>query len=198
MNGKTILLFLFIFSVLVVPCSFGREGEHRGERNMLTVDIQFSDPYGKTVTNSEGVFYYIGDFVYHEDKVYPSEYWGEFPLYFFGTKTGVTVKVTNNGPRAKAKVRIQTEAYVLKLDGSNGVALLDPRIIDVEVQRGETKTIDASFVVEYREGVDSGLDRFVVKVLHINAGGGPGNSEPALIMVKEGIFCPPKYTGDSL
>ena len=48
-----------------------------------------------------------------------------------------------------------------------------------------------SFKAEYNPGAESGLDRFLVKVLHMNEGGGPGNAEPALIMIKEGVFCPP-------
>ena len=42
---------------------------------------------------------------FHEDKVYPPQYWGDFPLYFFGSKVGASVTVTNNGPRAKEKLR---------------------------------------------------------------------------------------------
>lgn len=193
MNKKIILLSFITFSLILVPQSFSKQGKHIGEQDMLDVDIQFSNSFGKTVTNSDGIFYHVWGWIFHEDKVYPTQYWGEFPLYFFGTETGVTVTVTNKGPRAKAKVRIQTEAYVLHTDGSSGVALTDPQIIDVEVRRGETKTIDASFIAEYVPGAESGLDRFLVKVFHMNEGGGAGNPEPALIMVKEGIFCPPEY-----
>lgn len=194
MNNKiTILVLVILFSLIFVPQSFAKQGKHVGEQNMLDVDIQFSNSYGETITNADGIFYHFYGMVIHENKVYSSKYWGEFPLYFFGTTTGVTVKVTNNGPSAKAKVRIQTEANVLRTDGSNGVTLAEARVIDVEVARGETKTIDASFVAQYVPGAESGLDRFTVKVSHMNEGGGKGNPEPALIMVKEGVFCPPEY-----
>lgn len=186
-----------IVSLMVVPLvftsgMFAQQGNHTGEQKMLVADIQFSGAAGTTVTNADGVDYCFWGYVAHEDKVYPPKYWGTFPLYFFGEKVGVTVTVTNKGPRAKSKIRIKTECYVLNTDGSSGVALTAPKVIDAEVARGETKVIDASFVVQYVAGAESGLDRFLIKVLHINEGGGPGNEEPGLIMVKEGIFCPPK------
>jgi len=183
---------LFIcFSVISVPKSIAKGGNHYGERQMLDVDIQFSGSAGKTITNASGIFYHYGGRVIKENKVYPPEYWGEYALYFFGTKVPITVTVKNSGPRAKAKIRIKTEVYCLLANGSNGVALAAPGAIDVEVGKGETKTIDASFVCGYVPGAESGLDRFTVKVLHTNSGGGSGNSEPALIMSKEGVFCPP-------
>lgn len=183
---------LFIcFSVISVPQSIAKGGNHYGERQMLDVDIQFSGAAGKTITNASGIFYHYWGRVIKENKVYPPEYWGEYALYFFGTKVPITVTVKNSGPRAKAKIRIKTEVHCLRADGSSGVALMSPRVIDVEVGRGETKTIDSSFVCGYVPGAESGLDRFTVKVLHMNRGGGRGNPEPALIMSKEGVFCPP-------
>ena len=187
----SVLIFFICFSVISVPQFIAKGGIHYGERQMLDVDIQFSGSAGTTITNASGIFYYYGVHVIKENKVYPPEYWGEYALYFFGTKVPVTVTVRNSGPRAKAKIRVKTEAYCLHTDGSSGVALMSPMVIDVEVGRGETKTIDSSFVCGYTAGAESGLDRFTVKVLHMNRGGGKGNLEPALIMSKEGVFCPP-------
>jgi hypothetical protein len=170
----------------------GGSGAHKGEKKQLDVDISFFGESGWTVTNADGTEYhrYSGS-VKYEDKVYPSEYWGTFPLYFFGYQTGITVTVTNNGPRKVAKLRITTEAYQLRTDGSSGHALREPTSIDIELARGETRTIDASFVVNQTPESESGLDRFIVKVSHPNEGGGNGNTEPGLIMVQEGVFCPP-------
>lgn len=195
---RKIAAVIGIFVLLVLsPVAMGskggvKAGEHRGEVKQLDVEIQFSNSFGTTVTDSTGTYYLVWGYTFKEDKIYTPEYWGSYPLYFFGTEVGVTVKVTNHGPRKKAKVLIKTEAYVLKVDGTNGVALKDPTTIELTVYRGETKCIDASFVSEWAPGAESGLDRFVVKVLHPNNGGGPGNSEPALIMSKEGVFCPPE------
>jgi len=179
------------FSVIAVSQSAAKGGNHYGERQMLDVDIQFSGAAGTTITNADGIFYHYYGRVIKENKVYPPEYRGEYPLYFFGTKVPITVTVRNSGPRAKAKIRVKTEVYCLRTDGSSGVALMSPKVIDVEVGKGETKTVDSSFVCGYVPGAESGLDRFTVKVLHMNSGGGAGNTEPALIMSKEGVFCPP-------
>jgi hypothetical protein len=173
-----------------------RAGNHTGEQKQLDVDIAFSDEYGYTLTNPDGTYYcYWGTTVY-EDKVYPEAYHGIYPLYFFNTRVGVTVTVTNNGPRRKAKLRIRTEACVLRTDGSNGAPLTVPREIDIEVARGETRVIDASFIAQPSADTESGLDRFLVKVSHPNAGEGSDGNTPALILMKEGIFCPPEYAGD--
>jgi len=191
------LTFLLSFIFLLYTFSFcAGQGKHIGEQQMLDVEIVFSESFGTTVTNSEGTYYkFFWGYTLYEDKVYPQQYWGEYPLYFFGLPVGVSVKITNKGPREKCKVRVKSEAFVLKVDGSNGVSLMEPKIAEVEVRKGETKVIDASFVCEYVEGAESGLDRFIVKVLHINEGIGSerNNYEPALIMQKEGVFCPPKY-----
>ncbi|MFH1352463.1 MAG: hypothetical protein ABIH68_02690 [bacterium] len=184
------VLFIY-FSLNLVSQSIAREGNHYGERQMLDVDIQFSGSAGTTITNAAGIFYHYYGRVLKENKIYPPEYWGEYPLYFFGTRVPITVTVRNSGPRAKAKIRVRTECNCLLTDGSNGVALMSPLVIDAEVGKGETKTIDSSFVCGYVAGAESGLDRFTVKVMHMNSGGGPGNEEPALIMSKEGVFCPP-------
>lgn len=191
---KIKILALCTIPILISTLLFAetKQGKHIGEQKMLDVQIEFLNSFGKTVTNAEGTFYYYYNwFLGKEDKVYPPQYWGEFPLYFFGWPTKVLVKVTNLGPRAKTKVVIKTESYVLRTDGSNGAMLKLPETIEVEVNKGETKVIDVTFTTMWTPEADSGLDRFIVKVLHINEGGGPGNPEPALIMQKEGIYCPP-------
>ena len=170
-----------------------KAGKHLGETRQLEVEITFWGEFGQTVTDENGTHYYrYSGGTSHEDKVYPPEYWGTFPLYYFGMSNGVTVTIRNNGPRRKAKLCIRTEAYVLRTDGSSGHALIAPREIEVEVARGETETIDASFIIFYTPQSESGMDLFFVKVSHANEGGGPGNSEPALIAVKQGVFCPPE------
>ncbi|MCD6422724.1 MAG: hypothetical protein J7L42_01215, partial [Elusimicrobia bacterium] len=173
------ILFLVCF---VFMSGFAYAGNHKGEAKQLDVRIEFSGSYGTTITNSEGIFYHFWGYCFKEDKIYPPKYWGAFPLYFFGTKVPVKVIVKNNGPRAKAKIRVKVEAYCLLTDGSNGTSLMEPKTIEVVVAKGEQRIIDASFVAQYVEGADSGLDRFIVKVLHINEGGGKGNPEPALVM----------------
>jgi len=164
----------------------------------LDVDIQFSGSVGETVTDASGITYKFYGIEVKDDQIYPSRYWGTVPLYFFGMNIPVKVIVTNKGPREKAKIRVASSAHCLNTDGSNGYRLKDTQITDVVVRKGETKEIDASFVCEYSPEADSGLDRFIVRVLHMNSGKAPGNQEAALIMTKEGIFCPPEYIPESI
>ena len=183
----------YLVAVLLFSMPVFSQGKHKGEVNQLDVDISFYAISGQTTTDASGIRYCnAAGRCSYENKVYPPEYWGTYPLFYFGRLTGITVKITNKGPRNVAKVLITTEAYVLKTDGSSGTPLIQPRYIEVEVEKGETKIIDASFTPQYTPGMDSGLDRFLVKVSHLNQGGGKGNPEPGLIMVKEGVFCPPE------
>ncbi|MEA3507052.1 MAG: hypothetical protein U9R36_06160 [Elusimicrobiota bacterium] len=189
MVKKTLLLFFV--GLTLTGTGYSKGGKHIGERKMLDVKIEFLKPSGRTITNENGTFYHYRGRVYSESKVYLRKYWGEFPLYFIGRPAYIKVTVANRGPRAKAKVRIKTECYTLNTDGSDGMSLMEPKIVDIEVPDGQSETVDATFTINYRPGLESGLDRFKVKVLHMNRGGGKGNEEPALIMEKEGIFCPP-------
>jgi hypothetical protein len=170
----------------------GEPGPHFGELKQLSVKIQFSGASGTTVTDEDGITYASGSWSAREDKVYPSEYWGMFPLYFFGQEVGITVTVTNLGPRNKFKLVIRTEAYCLRTDGSNGATLLAPTDTEIEVLRGETVVVDSSFTADFVEGAESGLDRLIVKVLHPNVADNGSDGESALILQKEAVFCPPE------
>lgn len=173
-----------------------KTGNHDGEVAQLEVNVTFSGSFGETVTDNRGTTYNVWGFSFFEGKVYPPEYWGVFPLYFFNTAVGVTITVKNIDPRHIAKLRIRTECYTIKTDGSSGVALVAPQeTTDFEIEPGETETINATFTAAYVAGADSGLDRLVVKLLHPNEGGG-STYDPALILVKEAVFCPPEYQGD--
>ncbi len=207
-TSRVLLLAIFILSVGLSVSSHGngrsrrrpaelrKSGEHKGERKQLDVGIAFSGEYGQTVTDASGTYYHVWGYVFHENKVYPPEYWGVFPLYFFGTEVIATVAVHNKGPRRKTNLRVTTECYCLKTDGSNGAPLKEPCETDIQVLRDETVVVDASFVAIDSPGMESGLDRFIVKLSHPNSGGGPGNPDPALILLEEGILCPPDYEGE--
>ena len=167
-------------------------GPHFGELKQLSVNIAFSGASGTTVTDESGITYSAGGWSVSEDKVYPSEYWGTYPLYFFGQEVGITVTVTNLGPRQKFNLVVRTEAYCLRTDGSNGATLLAPNDTEIEVLCGETVVVDSSFTADFVSGAESGLDRLIVKVLHPNVVDSPSGDEPALILQKEAIFCPPE------
>ena len=113
------------------------------------------------------------------------------PLYFFGTEAQVTIAVTNNGPQAKAKVQVVSEAFILNTDGTNGTSFGNQLTQDLEIARGETAYIDASFFANVSPELDSGLDRFSIKISHANNNN--GNNNAGLIAEYEAIFCPPEY-----
>lgn len=194
MKRNALWLVIGLLVLLVAAPVVAATGRHEGEQRQLTVGIDFSKQQGTTITNADGIFYYYLNvyLIGHENKVYPEQYRGSFPMYFFGGEIGTTVTVTNNGPRARTKVRIIAEAHCLRTDGTNGVAIMEPQVTEIELARGETRVIDASYIARYVAGAESGLDRFTIKVQHVNEGGGPGNAEPALIMIREAILCPPE------
>lgn len=146
------------------PGSVSKDGWHTGERQNLDIDIAFHGAYGETVTDGEGTTYSYYGQSHHEAKVYPPEYWGVFPLYFFGTPVGITVSIENKSAVNTAHLSVGTECYVLKADASNGGTLLSPGSFYMDVEPGQTKTFDASFNAEYSDDLESGLDRFLVKI----------------------------------
>ena len=121
---KKIVLVALCLSLAAVSSVLGKQGRHIGENRMLDVDIIFSNPSGTTVTDASGVYYKYWGYVFHENKVYPQQYWGEYPLYFVGQHIPITVTVTNKGPRAKSKIRVKTEAYTLQTTGASGMSVL--------------------------------------------------------------------------
>ncbi|MFO7870660.1 MAG: hypothetical protein R6V03_04420 [Kiritimatiellia bacterium] len=188
---KTTLYFAsamaIVLSCHVAVSSAQARGGARGERTRtpaentdddwgdvidVGVDIAFSGSYGETVTDENGTFYHVWGYVFYEDKVYPPEYWGVFPLYFFGTEVGVDVAIQNRSSVRKADVLVRNESYCLRTDGGNGAALMTPTDTLVEVDRDGTRTVDASFVAGYVPQAESGLDRFLVKVLGLENGAG--------------------------
>jgi hypothetical protein len=143
-----------------------KSGEERGEPLQLNVDIAFSRQWGETVTDENGTTYNFFGMSDFEPKIYPPEYWGVFPLYFFGGKVGISVTVKNECATQAANLRITSECYCLNTDGSNGAQLLAPQEKLISIIGGETRTFDASFTGDFVEGADSGLDRFLVKIFH--------------------------------
>ena len=200
-NYKAILRltysFIFFFAVVVastVLAAESRSGTRRqinqavktdlpGQDNKcqndeqkapLLINVSFSKESGKTVTDQYGTCYNVFGYSCFEQKIYPSAYWGVFPLYFFGDNVGVTVTVANQSNSRKAKLLLRTECYCLNTDGSNGAKLMTPREFETTVNAGESKVVDASFDTEYTPDADSGLDRFLIKVYNAPAVDGDG------------------------
>jgi hypothetical protein len=171
-----------------------KDGWHTGEEGMLDVNVEFSGSFGETITDSEGTAYHVWGCSIFEDKVYPPEYWGVFPLYFYDTLVGITVTLQNNSETDNADVRIKTECYTLRTDGSNGAELAAPTQTDTEILPGESVTLDGSFTAAYVEGADSGLDRFLVKVFRVEKDEEP---EPELHTITGEINLNPNNSEDN-
>jgi hypothetical protein len=140
----------------------------------LAIDVAFSKQVGETVTDQNGTFYHVFGMVFYEDLVYPPQYWGVFPLYFFGEEVGINVNVANLSAQ-KAAFLLRCAAYCLRTDGSNGAQLLAPTDRVVAIAKNGSANIDSSFVAGYVEGAESGLDRFIVKALDQNGSESDGH-----------------------
>lgn len=130
----------------------------------IDVNVGFSGQSGVTITDENGTFYNCMGWSFFEPKVYPPEYWGVFPLYFFGDVVGVSLTVTNLDASTQADVRLRRECYCLRTDGSSGGALAVPAQNDVAVAPSQTAFLDGSFAVDYWADSEDGLDRFLTKV----------------------------------
>jgi hypothetical protein len=186
---------------------FSQQDDHdkdHGHRGWdLDVDVAFSQASGTTVADKTGVHYLApnGGLLGEENKVYPQWLWGTYPMYYFGSPVGITVTITNRGPREVAKIQVVSEVYDMKLDGSNGVVLMAPKTVDLKIKRGETKTIDDTFVAQQVAGAISGLDRLQIRVLHLNHEDNDSDKDdgtvplhaPKALLVKNAIFCPPNF-----
>lgn len=137
------------------------------EAVQLAVDVAFSGESGATITDENGTCYTAYGQAWYEDKVYIPQYWGVFPLYFFGDQVGVTVTVHNESVSRKAKLKLRADCFVLKADGSNGEALMTGAEYQTTLLAGETKVIDASFNPDGTPTTESGLDRFLIKAFQV-------------------------------
>jgi len=149
---------------VVRPTDVSRAKDPPAEPISVDVGVAFSDEYGQTVTDENGTFYNVFGWSFFTDKVYPPEYWGVFPLYFFDSRVGILMTVTNTSAGTSAKVRLRQECYCLRTDGSNGAELTDPTEDDVAVAAGDSAAFDASFWVNYTPYAEEGLDRFLINV----------------------------------
>lgn len=182
---RKLLSMALVLSICIAPVMAG--GKHYGELKMITAEIVFLFPRGTCVTDSTGITYIIDGNDLHLDIVYPSEYWGTYPLYLPGNEVNTKMLITNSGPRQVAKHTIVHEANVINPDGSIGEALIAPVVQEnIEVALGETKIIDASFVLPIQ---GKSLNIFSLKLYHHYNADSP---DASLILNQKAVFCPPE------
>ncbi|GAF78455.1 unnamed protein product, partial [marine sediment metagenome] len=139
------------------------------------LEILFANTMGYIITGSHGATYMVTGYPPQTDptKVYPEEYWGEYPLYLPGSMALAGMMVTYNGPAEQIDMGFVTEVYVLQLDGSNGELINGPNTFDFTINKGETKIIPEGFRIPLGA---KGLNRFIAKLYH----------DENLIMTEEG------------
>lgn len=180
-----------VASALFLAAGLFAAGEHRGEAGKIEATVSFLNPYGQTTTDSTGITYRAGGWAYHENKIYPSAYWGTFPLYFVGTTMSFSVSLTNTAANGNKSFRIRVQAlnHVLETSGAMGMEIASPKEWIVEsLAPGETKTLQGSIYIAPNPNLPSGLDITKIRILHLNEG---QNADAGLIKEEVAIWCPP-------
>lgn len=175
-----------------VPCGLHAAGDHLGEANKIVAQVAFQSPSGTTVTDAAGIHYTVNGWTFaNEPKVYPAQYWGQFPLYFAGSTMKFIVSLTNTAAvgEKRFKVRIQAFNNVLGQDGSTGQQIAPPQEWSVsDLGPGETRTLEASIFLPLDPNLPSGLDLTKIRISHLNEG---ANADAALIKEEIAVWCPP-------
>ncbi|MBI4054578.1 MAG: hypothetical protein HY402_00435 [Elusimicrobia bacterium] len=184
------LLSIPLLGLLALPLLGA--GRHAGEADKIQAEVTFLNPSGQTTTDSSGITYRVGSWSFHENKVYPSQFWGTFPLYFMGQTMHFQLTLSNTTPLGQKPFRIKIQAlhHVLNTDGSLGQQLALPSEWTIEgmLRPGETTSRSFPVFIPIDPNLPSGLDVTKVRIFHLNQG---QNSEAGLIKEVSAVWCPP-------
>lgn len=187
---KTLMSVLLpLLSFVPAPGSLFAAGMHAGEADKISAEVSFLNPAGRTTAGSQGITYNAGGWSMTEAKFYPPDFFGTYPLYFFGTTMNFNVVLANRTTQGKKsfKVRVEALSHVLETSGAPGQPLAAPQEWVVEsLGPGETKTLQGS-VALFDPSVPSGLDITRIRVSHLNEGA----EGAALIKEVKAVWCPP-------
>lgn len=189
MIDMRMMLGLPLAAALAVPAAAA--GAHVGERDKIQAQVSFLSPSGQTTTDASGITYRSGGWSYHESKVYPSRYWGTFPLYFVGQTMSFSVTLSNTAPQGNKpfKVRVEVLNNVLETTGAPGMQLAPPQEWLVQDLRpGQSQTRQFSIYLAPNPALPSGLDVTKVRILHLNEG---ADADAGLIKEEIAVWCPP-------
>lgn len=168
-------------------------GEHLGEADNIQAQVTFLGNAGLTTTDAAGTTYRVAAWNWStfEPKIYPSNYWGTFPLYFIGTTMSFNVTLTNTATQGNKsfKVRVRASNNVLETSGLLGMQIAAPQewVVD-SLRPGETRVLPGSIFIAYDPNLPSGLDITKVQIFHLNEG---SNQDAALIKEALAVWCPP-------
>jgi hypothetical protein len=176
---------------LAFPLVSFAQGQHLGEADKIQATVTFLSPAGQTTTNASGITYNWGWGSDFETKIYPSNYWGTYPLYFVGTTMKFSVTLTNTAAKGskKFKIRIKADNNVLETNGSAGPMLAPSQEwIVASLAPGETATLPGSIFIAPDPNLPSGLDLTTISIFHLNEG---DNTNAGLIKKEIAVWCPP-------
>lgn len=167
-------------------------GGHVGEADKIQAQVSFLNPTGQTTTDGSGITYRVPAWGWqsHEAKVYPSSYWGTFPMYFTGETMNFSVTLANTASNGNKpfKIRVRALNNVLETSGAAGMAIGPAQewIVD-SLRPGESRTVNGSVYIAPHPSMPSGLDLTRVQILHLNE----GNQDAGLIKEVIAVWCPP-------
>lgn len=179
------------FLLLAAPAL--QAGRHVGEADKIEAYVTFHSSSGQTTTDAAGITYRAPqwNWQFFEPKVYPSAYWGTYPLYFMGQTMSFTVTLKNKTTKGNKsfKIRVKALNQVLEINGSAGMELAPPQEWAVDsLGPGESRTLNGSVYIAENPNLPSGLDLTRIRIYHLNN----GSPEAGFIREDVAVWCPPK------
>jgi hypothetical protein len=186
-----------LFVSLVLPVSAA--GAHAGEAPKITATLDFLAAQGWSTTDSSGITYYFGGTSTFEQKVYPAEYWGTFPGYYYGTTMHYHINLNSNMPQGKKPYKIKVQAISNVLNetvngGGLGAEIGTSETWEViDLLSGQAQTLTGTVVIPNDGSLPSGLNVTRIIISHLNNANDPDedDSVAGLVDVTYNCWCPP-------
>ncbi|MDP3962896.1 MAG: hypothetical protein Q8Q39_00140 [bacterium] len=171
-----------------------KTGNHAGEEINLRYAVEYLDPLGVTIADADGITY--APFSYapsYESKVYPTQYFGSYPLYFSGMTLHFRVHITNTDRRMFRNLQLLAWQEWLHESGGSGEAFAEPNLNEWFVdalQPGQTIVLEGTSAIPFGP---SGLDQTHLQIIHRNGDDSlqiNGGGEIIVDDPQAGIWCP--------
>lgn len=176
------------------------QGKHIGDGEPLSWKIEYLDAWGRTYVDATGGHFFhdrcCGGFeTYDPSWIYPTQYYGEYPMYYFGTTMRYRITLTNNAKRSYMNLRVVAIQEYLTNNNTWGEWLTPDAAKDwyvPELRGGQSITFEGTLYLGVGSDTHGGLDQTHLQVQHWNPGGGiPGAGSVIIDDAQANIFCPP-------
>jgi hypothetical protein len=176
------------------------QGKHIGDGEPLSWKIEYLDAWGRTFVDAAGGHFFhdrcCGGFqTYDPSWIYPQQYYGQYPMYYFGTTMRYRITLTNNSNRTYNNLRVVAIQEYLTNDNTWGEWLTPDAAKDWYLPHlggGESVTFEGTLYLGVGSDTHGGLDQTHLQVQHWNPGGGiPGAGSVIIDDAQANIFCPP-------